>query len=78
MLTRALLAQGGHRLGVADVSGLLPSSSGPAHSVIQQTTQETIRREYERTGHNVSLTSRNLGVSRTTVYRYLGRPTPHD
>jgi len=78
VLTRALLTQGGHRLGVADVAGLLPAPSAHAHSVIQQTTQETIRREFERTGHNVSQTSRNLGVSRTTIYRYLGRPAPHD
>jgi sigma-54 dependent transcriptional regulator, acetoin dehydrogenase operon transcriptional activator AcoR len=27
--------------------------------------------EYERTGGSVSQTSRNLGISRTTVYRYL-------
>jgi transcriptional regulator of acetoin/glycerol metabolism len=73
VLTRALLVQGGHRLGLGDVAGLLPQASGQAASVIQQGTQETIRREYERTGHNVSQTSRNLGVSRTTVYRYLGR-----
>jgi len=73
VLTRALLVQGGHRLGVADVTALLPSAACQPSSVIQQTTLETIRREYERTGHNVSQTSRNLGVSRTTVYRYLGR-----
>ena len=78
VLTRALLVQGGHRLGVTDVAGLLPPASGHGHSVIQQTTQETIRREFERTGHNVSLTSRNLGVSRTTIYRYLGRGAPQD
>jgi transcriptional regulator with PAS, ATPase and Fis domain len=74
VLTRALLVQGGHRLGVADVAALLPSAACQPSSVIQQTTLETIRREYERTGQNVSQTSRNLGVSRTTVYRYLGRP----
>ncbi len=74
VLTRALLVQGGHRLGVADVAALLPAASCQPSSVIQQTTLETIRREYERTGRNVSRTSRNLGVSRTTVYRYLGRP----
>jgi sigma-54 dependent transcriptional regulator, acetoin dehydrogenase operon transcriptional activator AcoR len=74
VLTRALLVQGGHRLGVADVAALLPAASCQPSSVIQQTTLETIRREYERTGQNVSRTSRNLGVSRTTVYRYLGRP----
>jgi transcriptional regulator of acetoin/glycerol metabolism len=72
VLTRALLVQGGHRLGVADVAALLPSASCQPSSVIQQTTLETIRREYERTGQNVSQTSRNLGVSRTTIYRYLG------
>ncbi|MEP6505054.1 MAG: sigma-54-dependent Fis family transcriptional regulator [Betaproteobacteria bacterium] len=74
VLTRALLVQGGHRLGAADVAALLPAPSCQPSSVIQQTTLETIRREYERTGQNVSQTSRNLGVSRTTVYRYLGRP----
>lgn len=74
VLTRALLVQGGHRLGVADVTGFLPTASCQPSSVIQQTTLETIRREYQRTGQNVSQTSRNLGVSRTTVYRYLGRP----
>jgi transcriptional regulator of acetoin/glycerol metabolism len=31
-----------------------------------------VRREYERTGRSVSQTSRNLGISRTTVYRHLG------
>jgi transcriptional regulator of acetoin/glycerol metabolism len=74
VLTRALLVQGGHRLGLAGVAALLPSVSCQPSSVIQQTTFETIRREYERTGQNVSQTSRNLGVSRTTIYRYLGRP----
>lgn len=73
VLTRALLAQGGHRLGVTDIADRLPLVSGNVHSVIQQTTKETIRREFERTGRNVSQTSRNLGVSRTTIYRYLGR-----
>ena len=78
VLTRALLVQGGHRLGAADVAALLPSSSCQPSSVIQQSALEAIRREYERTGQNVSLTSRNLGVSRTTVYRYLGRPASRD
>jgi transcriptional regulator of acetoin/glycerol metabolism len=74
VLTRALLMQGGHAQAMAEVAALLPAASCQPSSVIQQTTLETIRREYERTGHNVSRTSRNLGVSRTTVYRYLGRP----
>lgn len=32
---------------------------------------ELVLREFERTGRNVSLTSRNLAISRTTVYRHL-------
>jgi transcriptional regulator of acetoin/glycerol metabolism len=78
VLTRALLVQGGHRLGLAGVAALLPSGASQPSSVIQQTTCEAIRREYERTGRNVSQTSRNLGVSRTTVYRYLGWPASRD
>ena len=41
--------------------------NGPAGVVAS----ETIRREFERTGRSVSQTSRNLGISRTTVYRHL-------
>lgn len=72
VLTRALLLLEGHRLGLADISRQLPAAMRPPASALQHAALETIRREYERTGGSVSQTSRNLGVSRTTVYRYLG------
>nr|MDP9126567.1 sigma-54-dependent Fis family transcriptional regulator [Pseudomonadota bacterium] len=71
VLTRALLACDGHPLAVDDVERLLPAAQRPASSALQQAASETIRREFERTGHSVSQTSRNLGISRTTVYRHL-------
>ena len=71
VLTRALLASDGHPLAVDDVERLLPAAQRPASSALQQAASETIRREFERTGHSVSQTSRNLGISRTTVYRHL-------
>ena len=71
VLTRALLASDGHPIGVADVERLLPAAHRPASSALQQGASETIRREFERTGRSVSQTSRNLGISRTTVYRHL-------
>jgi len=48
----------------------LAPSAAPI-SVLQQGALAQVLREFERTGHSVSQTSRNLGVSRTTVYRYL-------
>jgi transcriptional regulator of acetoin/glycerol metabolism len=71
VLTRALLACGGHPISAANVDHLLPTTQRVAASALQQAAAETIRREYERTGHSVSQTSRNLGISRTTVYRHL-------
>jgi len=71
VLTRALLACGGRPISAADVDHLLPTTQRVAASALQQAAAETIRREYERTGHSVSQTSRNLGISRTTVYRHL-------
>jgi transcriptional regulator of acetoin/glycerol metabolism len=71
VLTRALLACGGRPLGVADIERLLPSAPRMPTSALQQAASGAIRREYERTGHSVSQTSRNLGISRTTVYRHL-------
>jgi len=77
VLTRALLARNGARtdtrLDRNDVDRQLPP---PLHeaagaSALRLGAAETVRREYERTGHNVSQTSRNLGISRTTVYRHL-------
>ena len=71
VLTRALLACDGHPIVAADVERLLPPAQRHATSALQQVASETIRREYERTGRSVSQTSRNLGISRTTVYRHL-------
>jgi transcriptional regulator of acetoin/glycerol metabolism len=71
VLTRALLACDGHPIVAADVDRLLPTAQRHATSALQQVASETIRREFERTGRSVSQTSRNLGISRTTVYRHL-------
>jgi transcriptional regulator of acetoin/glycerol metabolism len=71
VLTRALLGCGGRPIAAANVDHLLPTTQRVAASALQQAAAETIRREYERTGHSVSQTSRNLGISRTTVYRHL-------
>jgi transcriptional regulator of acetoin/glycerol metabolism len=81
VLTRAVLACESSRLERADIEQVLPAlapSAAPI-SVLQQGAMAQVLREFERTGHSVSQTSRNLGVSRTTVYRYLregsgGRP----
>jgi transcriptional regulator of acetoin/glycerol metabolism len=75
VLTRALLARGDGHLDAADVARWLPAADAAgAHpvSVLQQGASERVRREFERTGRSVSQTSRNLGISRTTVYRHLG------
>ena len=79
VLTRALLRSPGRHLRVADIEAQLPAALTPdaVHtSGLQQIAAETIRREFERTGRSVSQTSRNLGVSRTTVYRHLGAKRP--
>lgn len=74
LLTRALLSGGVTYLQRAEIEPLLPAGSSPAavsRSALQTSASETVRREFERTGGNISLTSRNLGISRTTVYRHL-------
>ncbi len=76
ILTRALLAGDSQRLGLAEVEGLLPPAAASSASALQQAAAETIRREFERSGRSVSRTSRNLGISRTTVYRHLGEREP--
>ncbi|MEP7101010.1 MAG: sigma-54-dependent Fis family transcriptional regulator [Burkholderiales bacterium] len=72
VLTRALLLDPGCRLRLADIEMLLPAAPALHASGLQQVAADAIRREFERTGRSVSQTSRNLGVSRTTVYRHLG------
>ncbi|BAL94521.1 sigma-54-dependent Fis family transcriptional regulator [Rubrivivax gelatinosus] len=73
LLTRALLRRGGGRLGLADVEPLLPPLAPAAGSALQQQASERVRRVFERCG-NVSRTARELGISRTTVYRHLRAP----
>ena len=70
VLTRALMARPDGQLVGADVDRLLPASGAAPGSALQQGATERVKREYERT-RSVSQTSRNLGISRTTVYRHL-------
>lgn len=84
VLTRALLARPtcaqGTTLGADDITRVMPAPD-PAQptlqpplavgSVLQRSAAELVRAEYERTGRSVSQTSRNLAISRTTVYRHL-------
>jgi transcriptional regulator of acetoin/glycerol metabolism len=77
VLTRALLAGiGGGLLRATHIDAVLPTATAPAPqsapvSLLQRSAAELVRAEYERTGRSVSQTSRNLGISRTTVYRHL-------
>jgi len=80
VLTRALLARPvaaqGQALNVDDIARVLAAAAGAqpqlaAGSVLQRSAADLVRAEYERTGHSVSQTSRNLAISRTTVYRHL-------
>jgi transcriptional regulator of acetoin/glycerol metabolism len=72
-LTRALLAHPGGDIDAACIRHVLPPAPAPTtmHSVLARGALERVLHEFERTGRSVSQTSRNLGVSRTTVYRYL-------
>lgn len=82
MLTRALLARPDRRLDAAAVRHVLPATTtAPTmQSALARGALERVLQEFERTGRSVSQTSRNLGISRTTVYRYLreGSATRHD
>lgn len=72
VLTRALLLAGaGRRLGAADVERVMPAAAVAAPSSLQQVAGDAVRREFARCGGSVSRTARTLGISRTTVYRYL-------
>ncbi len=61
-------------LGIADISKHLPADkyfdlSGV--SALNLGATDLVLNEFKRTGYNISLTSRNLAISRTTVYRHL-------
>lgn len=73
VLTRALLAQPTRRIDLPQLPALvaMPRGSGADASALRQGATEAVLREFERSGRSVSRTSRNLGVSRTTVYRHL-------
>ena len=71
VLTRALLSGGDRRVTPALLDRLLPAAVLAPASLLQQGATELVRREFERSGQSVSLTSRKLGISRTTVYRHL-------
>ena len=72
VLTRALLATEGRHLRADGIDRQLPTVMRFSTSALQQVASEKVFSEFERTGRSVSKTSRNLGISRTTVYRHLG------
>ena len=61
----------------ADVARVLPATAAGAAagrapvSALQLSARDRVWREFEHHGRSVSATSRALGISRTTVYRYL-------
>ncbi|MEY8876115.1 MAG: sigma 54-interacting transcriptional regulator, partial [Leptothrix sp. (in: b-proteobacteria)] len=57
--------------GPVSPSGLPHPADVGSASRLQQGALAQVLDEFERTGGSVSQTSRNLGISRTTVYRYL-------
>lgn len=75
VLCRALLRSPG-RLGAAALGAALPevplhaAGPGPGASALQQGASERVQQAFARSG-SVSATARALGISRTTVYRYL-------
>ena len=74
VLTRALLMHSSGRLSVIDIESVLPSAPyapSESQSALQHSAMRRVLAEFERTGKSVSQTSRNLDISRTTVYRYL-------
>ena len=71
VLTRALLGRDDSHLDLRDVARVLPTTAPPGASALQHNASGLVRREFERNGGSVSQTARELGVSRTTVYRHL-------
>jgi len=74
VLTRALLALDAseNQINESCVGQHIPANGRPREvATLHLGATEMVQREFERTGRNVSLTSRNLAISRTTVYRHL-------
>ncbi len=78
VLMRALLLHPQRRIEAADVDPFLSSSAETAvpeptlaGSALRRGATEAVLHEFQRTGGCVSQVSRNLGISRTTVYRHL-------
>jgi transcriptional regulator with PAS, ATPase and Fis domain len=71
VLTRALMLHPGGPITHDDVAPLVTAAPKASTSALQRDATETVCNEFERTGRSVSRTSRNLGISRTTVYRHL-------
>ena len=74
VLTRALLGRQDGHLDAPDMHRLLPAATAApagAASVLKQDASERVRLEWARCDGSVSQVSRNLGISRTTVYRHL-------
>jgi transcriptional regulator of acetoin/glycerol metabolism len=74
ILMRALLLHPTRSLDEADLRALLPAAAEavplPA-SALRRSATDAVLAELARTGGSISQTSRNLGISRTTVYRHL-------
>lgn len=77
VLTRALLGSPQGQLDEAAVRRVLPQPScasaeaSEPRSALARGAMEQVIQEFERCGRSVARTSRSLGISRTTVYRYL-------
>jgi transcriptional regulator with PAS, ATPase and Fis domain len=75
VLARALVSGAGLELGAQALRDALRVADGASHgegrSLLRQLTRERVRQEYLRLGNSVSATARALGISRTTVYRYI-------
>jgi sigma-54 dependent transcriptional regulator, acetoin dehydrogenase operon transcriptional activator AcoR len=69
VLTRALLMHTGGTLGAEDLEPWLPAAAAE-RSALQAGAGELVRRTWEQCGGSVSRTARQLGISRTTVYRH--------
>lgn len=71
VLTRALLLHATGALTAADLEPWLPAAVAGERSALQTGSADLVRRTFEQCGRSVSRTARQLGISRTTVYRHL-------